>query len=82
MTAGQARRFPLLRDPVGTAQGRLVGTGEADGNGEVFGDLLNQGGFTDLTCAGHHLDVSPRFPESAGELGSLRSPKRFCRFAH
>lgn len=50
------------------------GYGKTDGNSDVFGDL-NQGGFTDLTFAGHHLDASPWFPESAGELGGLRSAK-------
>ena len=81
-TGGQARGLPLLGDPLGAAQRRLVGASEADRNLRRLSDLLHQGGLAHLPRPRHDVDESSRFSEPPGQLGRLRPLKGRPSFAH
>jgi len=81
-TGDQARSFPLLGDPLGTAQGRLVRAGEPERQPGGAGHLLHQGGLAHLPRAGHDLDEPTGLGQTPGELGGVGTPKGSGGFAH
>jgi hypothetical protein len=71
----QAGRIPLLPQPGGIAQRRLVRADEAHRPLEVVRHLLYQRGLPHLTCTGDDLEMPPRFVEAARQLGSSGASK-------
>jgi hypothetical protein len=69
--AASPRRLPLLRDPLGAAQGRLIGAGIAKPATDVLGKLLHQSGLADLPRAGHNLDKVAWLGQPMAQLRSL-----------
>jgi hypothetical protein len=70
----EARRLPLLGNPLRPSQRGLVGTGEDDRHPHPFDGLLHQGGLADLPGPGDDLDESPRLREAAGQERGVRPP--------
>src|SRR5665647_1714966 len=73
---------PLLADPRGALQGRLVGAGVAHGHAQAIGDLGHQRGLADLPGAGPGLDEAPRLGQALRELAGHRPGVCRFRFAH
>lgn len=71
LTSVQTRGLPLLRDPPGATQGRLVGAGVADARTDLVGDLLHQRGLAHLPRPGHDLDEAAWLGQTPTQLGSL-----------
>jgi hypothetical protein len=67
----QPRRLPLLRDPLGPAQGRFVGADEADRDPHRPGDLLHEGGLADLPRPRHDVDEPPRLGQPPCQLDRI-----------
>ena len=59
----QASRLPLGVDPVGPAEGRLVGAGELVRESRGVGHVRDQRRLADLARAGDNLNEAPRFFE-------------------
>ena len=68
----EAGGFPLLRDPLGAAQGGLVSAGKLNRSSAGLGHLLHQRGLANLTRAGHDLDEAPWLRQAPGEHGGVR----------
>ncbi len=78
----QPRGLPLLSDPVGAAQCRLVGAYVAHGNAEFTGNLLNESGLSNLTRACHDLQEPARLGEPRGQHGALGALEVGLFFTH
>ena len=77
----QAGRFPLLLDPDGVAQRRLVGAGVVRRERGQFRRLSDQRGLSDLSRSGDDLEKAAGFLESRDEVFDLR-PLKGCLFTH
>jgi len=78
----QPRRLPLLADPVSAAERRLVGTGVADRQAQLIGDLPDQRRLADLAWTGHDVQKSARLGQPLGQHGGLGASELALLFAH
>ena len=78
----EPRGLPLLTNPVGAAQRRLVCADVAHGDTEFTGDLLDESRLSNLARACDDLHEPPRLDEPLGENGTLRALEVSLSFTH